>query len=656
MVCWTACSIHLLVGEEVGLTESDALAEVFALLQPSDGATATLKNYLNDEVGRKYLWYGLVLNYLHLDLLIFLRTSWVSFGVLCAMPLSLCMVTLVSPSRVMEVLAMAIVVVFYTTGLSHYMALCRRRQFATDYQLQRTLEKEAAALKEAAQQEAALKEASQEADTILNHVLKNVMADAAGCVHLYLQSQLPNLMGLPADLLQATECLERGVAWCRKRQALLRIAAGKYTPQLCDVDLTQFGQSLLQGRPIEANFPDEVVHLDPLLCEIVLENALTNAQRHGHPTQPGLHFTAALTSLPGVGPTATACGIRQLLTFVVTNRVHPSRPPLTPELVASLLRGDTASLDSLGSATPRLSEHLGMLHLVQAARAHNMELHLQQVGDTVYFEAALEVTLMPFTDAPHFSPKENCVMVPPNLRVFCVDDSSVARRLLIHTLSGEPMRAAVTAYGKTPEEVAQFLDVAPGAADIVVLDYHLDYGPVTFLGTDLVRALLERGYRGLVCIRSANATAYDEAQYIEAGAHCCIGKDVHPQAMAQALMAAYRHRPSPSLGSAALFALQPLCPEAKGMDSTVHCGDQLAQLPGVRRGTRPPAAWDPRVRAGDGDAPASFPELPSDHCPSPRAAQWSESPVLSPLPPPPMACAEEPANAQAVLSVSHLMR
>lgn len=41
----------------------------------------------------------------------------------------------------------------------------RRQQFQLDYQLQRTLENEAAAFKKAAQQEAALKEAAQDADT-----------------------------------------------------------------------------------------------------------------------------------------------------------------------------------------------------------------------------------------------------------------------------------------------------------------------------------------------------------------------------------------------------------------------------------------------------------------------------------------------------------
>lgn len=50
-------------------------------------------------------------------------------------------------------------------GVDRRSVPSRRRQFAAEHELQQQLEKEAATLKEAAQQEAELKEASQEADT-----------------------------------------------------------------------------------------------------------------------------------------------------------------------------------------------------------------------------------------------------------------------------------------------------------------------------------------------------------------------------------------------------------------------------------------------------------------------------------------------------------
>eukprot|EP00667_Euglena_gracilis_P019680 EG_transcript_21128 len=277
--------------------------------------------------------------------------------------------------------------------------------------------------------------------------------------------------------------------------------------------------------------------MDPLLCEIVLENALTNAHRHGHPTHPAVRFTATLADLPGT-VRSPSHRPRRRLTFVVANRVHPARPPLTPELVASLFRGDSRP-DCLSS--PRLSEHLGMQHLREAACAHDMDVQLSQVGDTVYFEASLEVALRPFTDPVRLPSKEDAPEMPLHLRVMCIDDSAVARRLLVHTLSAEPLRATVLAFGETAEDVPEFLQNALCGADIVILDYHLEYGNVSFLGTDLMRSLLDRGYRGLICIRSANAASCDEATYIEAGAHCFIGKDVQPRAMVDSLITAY-HR------------------------------------------------------------------------------------------------------------------
>eukprot|EP00667_Euglena_gracilis_P003257 EG_transcript_3265 len=580
LIAWIAVCVHLNTSEDRRVVEDTELAEVFAALQQSGRAHDILHKYLGAELGRKYLWYALIINFIHLDVLQFLNLTWASLSLFVSVPISLGVVSYVSPllDGVVEVLVMAVILVLYTIGLSCHMVLSRRQQFQTNLELQRTLEKEAAALKEAAEQEAALKKASQEADTILNHLLKNVMADAAGCIHLYLQSLPSNLSTSstpPADLVQATECLERGVAWCRKRQALMRIATGKYTPQLCDVDLPHFGHSLLQGRPIEAEFPTAVVIMDPLLCEIVLENALTNAHRHGHTTQPAVHFTASLVPLPNNNSPR-----RRLLKFCVTNRAHPSHPPLTPDRVSRLLRGEERPV---GPATSRLSEHLGMQHLSQAARTHNMDLRLFQEGDTVCFEASLEVALPPIASLPRTPSKECVAVVPPNLRVLCIDDSPVARRLLVHTLSRPPMRASVTAFGETADEVPGFLEEALSEADIVILDYHLDYNPVHFLGTDLVRSLQDRGYTGLICIRSANASPFDEALYFRAGAHCCIGKDIHPQAMATTLMAAYLRRQEGQLPQTVLEpSLAGIFQDGSSMDVTdTHCAVHPVEgLPG----------------------------------------------------------------------------
>ena len=71
-------------------------------------------------------------------------------------------------------------------------------------------------------------QASRKADSILNHTLKNTMADAAGDIEMFLSKAAPN--GTPdlAHLRQAAASLGRGMRRCRHRQAYLQLAAHRY--------------------------------------------------------------------------------------------------------------------------------------------------------------------------------------------------------------------------------------------------------------------------------------------------------------------------------------------------------------------------------------------------------------------------------------------
>ena len=88
------------------------------------------------------------------------------------------------------------------------------------------------------------------------------------------------------------------------------------------------------------------------------------------------------------------------------------------------------------------------------------------------------------------------------------------------------------ATGLFPQvEAEQFVEQTLADGDIAVLDQNLDYGgDCNILGTDLVEDLMAKGFRGLVCIRSANISAQDKMKYFAAGAHIVCGKDM---AMAQ---------------------------------------------------------------------------------------------------------------------------
>jgi len=126
-----------------------------------------------------------------------------------------------------------------------------------------------------------------------------------------------------------------------------------------------------------------------------------------------------------------------------------------------------------------------------------------------------------------------------NLRFCVLDDSAVARRLLVHTLTTTVQPQSVKAYGATPEEVHDFRREALQNADVLIVDQYLDYDGACFLGTTVIRHLLADGFPGLIAIRSANVSRKDQLAYFSHGAHCVIGKDVPPKDLLDMISTAY---------------------------------------------------------------------------------------------------------------------
>jgi len=128
---------------------------------------------------------------------------------------------------------------------------------------------------------------------------------------------------------------------------------------------------------------------------------------------------------------------------------------------------------------------------------------------------------------------------PPHLHFFIMDDAAMSRRIVEHHIKRYCPSAMVEVFGADEGDVELFPALAAGAADIVVVDQHLDYR-VTHLGTNVVRRLLLMGYRGLVCVRSSDGTPADLDLYAAAGAHLYIGKDVGGEEMMRRLRTAYQ--------------------------------------------------------------------------------------------------------------------
>eukprot|EP00667_Euglena_gracilis_P006103 EG_transcript_6145 len=335
--------------------------------------------------------------------------------------------------------------------------------------------------------------ASQSADSILNHTLKNVLCDVAATIELFLAGTVDR------DTLEgAIHCLRRGMRACKERQVFLKLVAGEYTPALHAVDMQDFGQELVAGRKVQGTFVRLQVLLDTSLLNLVLDNAITNAFKHGHPDDPRVHFTIETAPLKD-DPLSPG---KEAVTFTVTNRANPQRPHLTPEYVAHLFAGKAEV--PRNTVLPASSDRVGLTHCVLAAKA-GIALDLFQVDSVVYFRATVDAEAVAhFVPSPStiaLSASHMCTAFPVGLRFAVLDDSLAARRLLHFHLTSWCSPSAVHCFGEREADIEAFVQTALHDADIVILDQNLDYSQ-PFLGTDVAQCLVQGGFGGFICMRS----------------------------------------------------------------------------------------------------------------------------------------------------------
>eukprot|EP00668_Euglena_longa_P024350 GGOE01030409.1.p1 GENE.GGOE01030409.1~~GGOE01030409.1.p1 ORF type:complete len:678 (+),score=225.27 GGOE01030409.1:43-2034(+) len=370
-------------------------------------------------------------------------------------------------------------------------------------------------------------QASQMADSVLNHTLKNTLADVAANVEIFLAGNAP-----PSVLEDSIVCLRRGIRSCKQRQAFLKLVSGSYNPAINVVDLAELGQQLAAGRAVSVSFCDAAVFLDATLINLILENAITNAFKHGRPCNPGVTFTINQEQHTGLPTEFTR------IVFRVSNLADPTKPELTPESVARLFAG-RVRLQSR-TPVPTLSDGVGLTHCLLAAQAGDIALSLTQEDDIVVFSAILTCKLchhqLPADTPPHLL--DLAAFFPSGLTFYCIDDSPSSLRLMEFYLHRWCQPAAVHCLGAKEADVYEFLALASANADVVILDQNLEYHR-TYHGTDLARSLLSRGFTGLICIRSGDDAEEDHQRYLASGAHCCFGKDILGSRMVNLLKARY---------------------------------------------------------------------------------------------------------------------
>eukprot|EP00667_Euglena_gracilis_P002551 EG_transcript_2551 len=418
-------------------------------------------------------------------------------------------------------------------------------------------------------------QASQLADSILNHTLKNILVDVAANLEVFLSGA-----GDTELLADGIACLRRGMQHCRERQVYLKLAAGEYQPTPTPVHLPSLAHQLVAGRPVAVQVPDLEVLLDATLMALILENAISNAFRHGSPENPDVRFDVS-EFIPDAGGMDSSEGQRQgHVQFIVSNAAHPQRPPLTPEDVYKLFHNNGMPQPE---STDQVSFHIGLTHCALAAKSGGIELALRQEGDRVLFVASLATkeVATPVGRAASGQPVlPSSAGFPSGLCFCCIDDSPAAQRLLSHHIQRTFPAVRVHCFGSSAAEIDCFFVTALAEADVVILDQHLEFEDEMTYGTDLVHKLVAAGYGGLVCIRSANDSPDDRANYVASGAHCVLGKDVLGARMMEELAAAHaRHsalsgaptplslggRPNPTVPTASSSTSSlPLSPNAPG--------------------------------------------------------------------------------------------
>ena len=434
--------------------------------------------------------------------------------------------------------------------------LMRRRQFRLERSFQ-------AALQEAL-------EASRKADSILNHTLKNTMADAAADIEMFLtNTDLPEPSVRHLRLSMAT--LRRGMRACRHRQAYIKLESAGYQPSLQPVQLSALVDEVTAGRDIRVSVEDKRVLLDEKLYSLVLDNTINNAFKHGRPQDPQVQLTVSTAPVDGGASPADDKHVR--VTFRLSNQANPSRPRITDDYVAKVLRGE--SKENVGA----LSDQIGLQHSLLACQALNVTASLTQSGQTVVFTAVAVVKLatqMPSPDGQERGTAldQEVAAFPPDLKICCIDDSDGARRLLDFNLRARAKTGNVHVFGKERLEVSQFMEAVLDGGDIAILDQHLEFeGEGLVYGTDLVRELRRKRFQGLLCARSANVAPEDRAKYIEAGVHCIFGKDLGMRDMIAEMQITYVRT--------IMRPLQPGCLQAFSTDNLVPVrhGSCLASLP-----------------------------------------------------------------------------
>ena len=160
-------------------------------------------------------------------------------------------------------------------------------------------------------------------------------------------------------------------------QVYLQLLSATYVKSLRSTSLVSFINELTVGRDVKTRIKNLTVLLDPTLCSLILDNAISNAFKHGSPRDPDVQITIGdNTEDPfDCGPSV---GSFERFKFTITNWAHPKRRALDEQYVQQVLSG--ALPEQPNTAVSPMCDKLGLQHCYLAAKAHGIGLSLKQAG------------------------------------------------------------------------------------------------------------------------------------------------------------------------------------------------------------------------------------------------------------------------------------
>ena len=124
------------------------------------------------------------------------------------------------------------------------------------------------------------------ADSMLNHTLKNILADGIASVEIYEQTSKKN------HLVCAKQSMKRGMTWTRRRQSLIMVCDGNYHLHEEIVCIKELVLKCVEGRQVTTDFTTlhlscrVCIKVDPMLLRLAIENGISNAIKHNQPASP----------------------------------------------------------------------------------------------------------------------------------------------------------------------------------------------------------------------------------------------------------------------------------------------------------------------------------------------------------------------------------